>query len=148
MEQYYQDHSLYPDKWAAFSWVALYTPKFPIDPKTWLSSGNTSFDLAYNVKSDTNSVTYQEYELSTGFENVGTTTAKAGWDGGSDANRLEEWIDIGTIDTTLRWNQTNVVSWAGTPTSAADATTCVTKNSATLVACDVASAWTNVMVIR
>ena len=47
IEQAYQDASVYPASGAAFSGVAIYTPKFPKDPKTGQSTANTSLDYAY-----------------------------------------------------------------------------------------------------
>ncbi|EKE29234.1 MAG: hypothetical protein ACD_2C00205G0007 [uncultured bacterium (gcode 4)] len=148
IEQFYQDASVYPNKWAAFTGVSVYTPKFPKDPKTGEASTDTSFDMAYNVWKDTNWIEFQEYEISTWFENAWTTTSKAGGDGGGDAKRLEFWIDLNTNDTRLIGKQT-VVSWVATsPLVIPTATVCVTPNSATIAACDLLSAWTNVMVIR
>lgn len=147
IEQTYQDSGEYPAKWAAFSWVAVYTPKIPKDPKTWQTSANTSFDYAYNVNADWNSVANQEFEISTGFENAWTTTSKAWWDGGNDANRLELWIDVWTNNTQLNWKQA-LTSWVSSP-SAVSANTCVANNATSVaawVACDIT--WTNVMVIR
>ncbi len=149
IEQYYQDANGYPDKWAAFSWVAIYTPKMPKDPKTGQANWTSSFDYAYNVKNDWNWVLNQEYEVSTAFENAWTTTSKAWGDGGSDANRLEFWIDLTSINTNIAWKQA-LTSWVWTPANVT-ANSCVAPgwtSVAAWIACDTAWAWTNVMIIR
>jgi len=143
IEQAYQDASVYPAMGVAFSGVAVYTPKFPKDPKTGQSTANTSLDYAYMAWPDANAIVGQQYELSTGFENVGTTTSKWGTDGGGDVYRFEAWINTVSNGTGLKGKQV-LTSWASTPTSA-PANWCVVPPAVTVGACTVAN---SVMVIR
>lgn len=94
VEQVYQDTSEYPVKWAAFTWVVAYVPKLPTDPKSGQANANTAFDYLYNVGTDENGVLFQEYELSTTFEQNGNISSKAVNDGWADSYRLEIGLDL------------------------------------------------------
>ena len=115
IEQYYQDLNEYPAK-AAFTWVKLYVPVLPIDPKTTQSTTNTTLDYAYNVWNDTNWINNQIYEVSSWLENSSNISTKAvnSADGWNDANRLEMWIILSSnpLGTSIRWSLSWVVSWA------------------------------------
>ena len=112
VEQSYQDESEYPEP-SAFSWVTVYTPNLPIDPKTSQSSSITSFEFAYAVWPDENWITGQDYEVSVWFENQWNVDKKAWDDGGSNENRLEIWIDLSGNNTRINWDQsgTSWVAW-------------------------------------
>ena len=141
IEQSYQDTTSYPAVWATFSVVATYTPKFPKDPKTGQTASGTSLDYAYMSGPDSNGILWQEYELSTGFENQGTMTSKWGGDGGSDVLRMEVWIDTVGNGTNISWVQT-VTSWVNTPATPTT-NACVAAGGATPAACG-----SNIMIIR
>ncbi len=128
LEQFYQDGGEYPDKGTAFSGVTLYVPKLPTDPKSEQSSGTSTFEYAYNVSADSNSIDNQEFEISAHFENGANTTAKAGTDGGDDPVRLEFWIDVN--DTT---EKPTVIAWEDTT---ADLYECVTPSGWAWADCD------------
>ncbi len=125
IEQTYQDSGTYPNAWVAvanytewFSWVTLYTPKLPKDPKTWQKATSSNFDYAYWVAADNNWIAFQIYELSATFENVWNVTTKAVWDWWLDDNRLEIWIKIDSLVTIFNLEtppNTWVASW--TPVS-------------------------------
>lgn len=146
VEQFYQDVSEYPSQWAAFSWVVVYTPKIPKDPKSWQLCNMTSCDYAYQVNADANTVTWQEYELSTWFENQWTKTSKWWQDGWQDANRLEIWIDLATNKTWLTGKQ-DLASWVNTASNITT-NTCVAADWTSVAAWIACVDWTNVMVIR
>lgn len=120
VEQSYQDKGTYPNAgmaiWTSQQWfddVTKYTPKLPKDPKTGQKSTNSNFDYTYAVAADTNGVFAQSYELSTTFENSGNVSSKATGDGGSDADRLEQWVGIVPIRTNV--NQTTPpATWVAT----------------------------------
>lgn len=107
IEQFYQDKAQYPDSSNttayAFSWVTIYTPKLPKDPKSGTARTNAAFDYVYTVWQDANTVIGQDFEISTTFEQDWNISGKAVTDGWDDAVRYELWID-------LTWNATNVTS--------------------------------------
>jgi len=146
VEQFYQDAGEYPSQWASFSWVVVYTPKIPKDPKTGQECNGSSCDYAYQVNSDANTVVRQEYELSIWFENAWTKTSKWGWDGWNDPNRLEIWIDLGGNDTRLNGKQA-LNSWVNNPAGLTN-NACVNPNGTSVAWWDACVDWTNVMVIR
>jgi len=116
IEQYYQDLNQYPDK-TAFTWVRLYVPVLPIDPKTWQATNNTSLDYWYNVWRDSNWILHQIYEVSAWLENTSNINTKANNnnDGWNDANRLEMWIILPAplaLATALSWALSAFPSWA------------------------------------
>jgi len=115
IEQSYQDLSMYPEK-PAFTWVRLYVPVLPIDPKTWQVTTNTALDFAYNVWNDMNWVNNQIYEVSAWLENTSNISTKAtnSADGWNDANRLEMWIILSNnfLNTSFWSVASGVVSWA------------------------------------
>jgi len=116
IEQYYQDINEYPAK-SSFTWVKLYVPVFPIDPKTWQNTTNTSLEYAYNVRNDTNWIRNQIYEVSAWLENTSNRTTKAvnTSDGWNDNNRLEIWIILPSLVlyTNIRGSFTSTIaSWA------------------------------------
>ena len=109
VEQFYQDDGAYPEP-SNFSWVTLYTPKLPKDPKTSQASGKSSFEYAYAVSPDSNTITWQYYELSVAFENSWNLTKKAAADGWANPNRYEIGIDLTWNNTRINWKQT-MTSW-------------------------------------
>ena len=109
IEQDYQDNWVYPDKWSAFSWVTVYVPSLPQDPKTGEASGNSVFDYLYSVSDDANTIDNQEYEVSTHFEQEGNITSKAEADGWDDDYRWEAWIDID--DATDKPTVVSIAGW-------------------------------------
>jgi len=109
IEQFYQDGWVYPDKTAAsFSWVTAYVPKLPQDPKSSQASSNSVFDYLYNASTDANLIPFQEYEVSTHFEQIWNITKKAAADGWDDDFRQEIGINI----TDTAWNTTEVNAWS------------------------------------
>jgi len=108
VEQFYGDNSVYPSNDETAQWfggVTRYIPRLPIDPKTKESANSTALDYVYNVldPSNNDSVSNQTYELSTGFENAGTVTARATdtKDKWNDNYRLEIGINMDKIDTVV-----------------------------------------------
>lgn len=116
IEQYYQDDSEYPEK-TAFSWIKVYVPVLPKDPKTHQANKNTSLEYAYNVWEDDNGIANQIYEVSCWFENSGNNDNKAAKDWGNDPYRLEVWIVIKdwdtAINTSIKWalKEESFASW-------------------------------------
>lgn len=91
VEQFYQDDGEYPGLGTAFDTdVNDYLPRLPSDPKTGIA-GVSAFDYTYNASQDTNNIPFQEYEVSTTFEQSGNLSKKAvdTADSGSDNFRLE-----------------------------------------------------------
>lgn len=140
IEQYYQDNAQYPDSTNvpsvtathAFSWVIVYTPKLPKDPKSGQARTWAAFDYIYTVWSDDNSVLGQDFEISTTFEQQWNITEKAQKDWWSDAQRYELWID-------LTWNQTDV-----TNAVSANSLECVAAAWWAAVSCS--DAWTRLVI--
>ena len=113
VEQFYQDNDEYPhssstssDGVLAFSWVTIYLPKLPKDPKSWQARAGSAFDYIYTVWQDDNSIVGQDYEVSTTFEQEWNITKKAKLDGWNDDKRLEIWIDLKWNDTKVTWKIT------------------------------------------
>lgn len=146
VEQAYQDLSFYPAEWSAFKAVATYTQKFPKDGKTGQSASGTSLDYAYMAWPDTNLIVWQQYELSTGFENAGTMTSKWGGDGGGDPLRLEIWVNTIGNNTQISWAQA-LTSWVANPASVTDST-CVAINGTSVAGWATCGTTTTVMIIR
>ena len=95
IEQFYQDNAEYPNTTEeSFTWVIVYTPKLPSDPKTTQATENSVFDYLYNVSEDDNGIDRQQYEVSTTFEQTWNITNKAATDGWDDDYRLEVWIHL------------------------------------------------------
>lgn len=97
VEQAYQDDGQYP--WLGTNFdadVDAYMPRLPSDPRSGIA-GVSAFDYLYNGSQDTNNIPFQEYELSTTFEQSGNLTTKAAdtADSGNDNNRLEIGINLG-----------------------------------------------------
>ena len=109
VEQFYQDDGVYPTP-LNFNGVTIYTPKLPKDPKSWQASGKSSFEYAYVVWPDTNTILQQDYELSTTFENAWNLNSKANDDWWANPNRYEIGIDLTWNNTRINWVQ-NVISW-------------------------------------
>jgi len=100
VEQFYQDDWEYPLKWPTFSWVTVYVPKLPQDPKITQAHTHSVFEYFYNTGQDNNGILGQVYEISTTFENSWSRSKKAWKDGWDDDNRMEIGINID-------WNNTN-----------------------------------------
>lgn len=137
IEQFYQDKSQYPDSSNAtttykFDGVQAYTPKLPADPKSGQWRTWSAFDYIYTVWPDANTVIWQDFEISTTFEQQWNITEKAAKDGWTDAERYELWID-------LAWNDTQV-----TGVVTADSLLCVGTAGWAAVACS--DAWTKLVV--
>ena len=112
VEQFYQDDGVYPSP-STFSGITIYTPKLPKDPKTWQTSANSSFEYAYAVWPDANTIVQQDYELSTTFENTWNLNSKANDDWWANPNRYEIGIDLTWNNTRINWIQTTA-SWIST----------------------------------
>ena len=101
VEHFFQDYWVYPVKWTvwinAFTWVMVYTPKLPKDPKSSQASALSAFDYTYNVSKDSNFIPDQEYEISTTFEQKGNIQSKALTDWWNDPDRYEIWIDLDDV---------------------------------------------------
>jgi len=147
-EQYYQDSTQYPDKWASFSGITIYVPKLPLDPKSWDWTANTSFDYTYNVWADSNWISNQLYEFSSWLENTWNVTSKATKDWWDDNFRLEVWIILDAplaISTNVVWKQalTTWINWNPT------ANTCVAAWWTSVAWWTACAAWNwTVMIIR
>ena len=112
----------------------------PKDPKHaypcnngWVPANATDCAYAYRTSADTNGVEYEDYELSTAFENEWNVEKKAkvdGWWTGIELSRLEIWNDLTGNDTKVPANGINVKKWACT------------------LAWSAASAWTDLIVIN
>ena len=152
LEQLYQDSWTYPNAWLAiagaawsFTWVKVYTPKLPKDPKTWQKSTNSNFDYVYSVADDTSWIGYQTYEISATFENAWTVSSKAWGDGWNDDNRLEMWISVSGLLTASNITVADVpTSWVDTATIPADSCATSAEVWATaVVACPTAALWSS-----
>ena len=130
VEQFYQDHDEYPhssstssDGDLSFSWVTIYLPKLPKDPKSWQARSGAAFDYIYTVWKDENSIVGQDYEVSTTFEQSWNIDKKAKWDWWDDDARLEIGIDLWWNDTKVTWKVTAgtlkcvATWWTATPCS-------------------------------
>ena len=115
IEQAYQDQQEYPiTKWDDFrDSVKDYLDKFPEDPKflkpwnkTWDTTKAPSLWYVYNVWADDNWIENSIYEISTAFEANWNITWKAKKDKWDDDNRLENWIKVSTLNTTMKVSQT------------------------------------------
>jgi prepilin-type N-terminal cleavage/methylation domain-containing protein len=111
VEQYYQDASEYPPalsgSWTT-TWVLMYMAALPRDPKSW-QAASSFLDYSYFVWPDNNSLTGQEYEVSTWFEaswNVAGKAANAK-DNWNNDKRLEVWIEVWTNSS---WSWTTAVT--------------------------------------
>lgn len=96
VEQAYQDAGQYPGLGTALDTdIDAYLPRLPSDPKTGIA-GVSAFDYTYNASIDTNNIPFQEYEVSTTFEQTGNLTGKAvdTADSGSDNFRLEIGVNV------------------------------------------------------
>lgn len=137
VEQFYQDEWQYPDSkntgTYAFSWVTTYTPKLPSDPKSWQTTTNSSFDYIYTVWQDSNSIDWQDYEISATFENDWNIKNKAKWDGWSDDNRLEIWIDLTTNETDVQWEIANSIAGLTCVNNTASTITCAAESTRLLI---------------
>lgn len=138
IEQFYQDKAQYPDSSAttwtySFSWVIEYTPKLPKDPKSWTARTWAAFDYIYTVWQDENTVIWQDFEISTTFEQSWNIDNKAATDGWNDNVRYELWID-------LTWNSTDVINKIDTWWSLL----CVAQGWWAATTC--ASAWTRLVI--
>ncbi len=105
-EQFYQDKAEYPHSSnlpasgdLAFEGIKIYTPKLPGDPKTGNARTLSAFDYIYTVWSDANLISWQDFEVSTTFENQWNIDSKAVGDWWTDSARLEFWIDLSGNDT-------------------------------------------------
>lgn len=108
VEQMYQDKTEYPStdtswtNWYYFSWVVVYVPKLPKDPKSgqlcnkWALTNATACDYMYAVWDDANWIKRWEYKISTWFENAGNINEKAAKDGwaATETNRYEIWLNL------------------------------------------------------
>lgn len=108
VEQFYQDKAEYPHSsnlaasitaGLAFEGIKIYTPKLPQDPKSSNLRVWAAFDYIYTVWSDVNWISWQDFEVSTTFENQWNVENKAVWDWWNDAIRLELWIDLANNNT-------------------------------------------------
>ncbi len=135
IEQVYQDYSEYPSTLLSdtinFKNILIFTPKLPQDPKKWQARAGSAFDYSYTVWDDTNSITNQDFEISTTFENQWNIDSKAVWDGWEDNLRLEIWIDL-LWWTTWSWNTTTMTKWITTWSLYQ----CVAKDSVSAADCD------------
>jgi len=96
IEQAYQDNGQYPGLGTAFrTAIASYTPRLPQDPKFGVA-GVSAFDYFYNASADSNNIPFQEYEVSTTYEQAGNISGKATntADGGNDNNRYESGVNV------------------------------------------------------
>jgi len=96
IEQAYQDNTQYPGLGVALdAAIDPYIPRLPSDPKSGIA-GTSAFDYLYNASQDTNNIPFQEYEVSTTFEQQGNLDTKADntADSGSDDERLELGINV------------------------------------------------------
>lgn len=98
------------------SGVQLYVPKMPKDPKNGQTCNNNGWttDVAcayvYVVANDSNGITNGEFEVSSAFEASGNMTGPALNDDGNDVLRLEEGLNIWTLNTSLEtypWSETD-----------------------------------------
>lgn len=140
VEQTYQDAQKYPDA-LSFTGITAYVPKIPKDPKSGETLANTSFEYMYNQGKDTNGIEGQTYEVSTAFEAQGNLTSKAAdtMDKGNDPNRLEVGISMDTLVTEVKGKVAGTVVLGN----------CITRNTATVVACGTStSPDVNAMIIR
>ena len=126
LEQVYQAAGSYPEKWSTF-WteMSIYVPRMPTDPKTTEASGNSIFDYLYNVSTDSNNVSRQEYEVSTHFESQGNIESRAETDGWDDDFRLEFGINIDADD----GGNITAASVDGWVPSSVDSFQCITENT-------------------
>lgn len=116
LEQAYQWSWSYPDKPDIGTEVSVFVPRLPTDPKSTEWSNNSVFDYLYNVGSDTNGIQNQIFEISTHLENASNIENQAETDGWQDDFRLEFWISVDTLVTSVNatsttWILSSVVTW-------------------------------------
>jgi len=133
IEQFYQDKTVYPqatnDATVGFAAVETYIPRLPKDPKDGQTCNGASIcTYIYATKTDTNGIAFGEYEVSTGLENAGNVASKAANDGGSDALRYEDGLDMANIHTDC------TVAAKITPVTMTDISAAAAKCSATSAA--------------
>lgn len=139
IEQAYQSLWSYPAKGGSWSTlfgteVSIYVPRMPTDPKSTEASGNSIFDYLYNVSSDSNTISRQEFEVSTHFENAWNISSRATADGWDDNYRLEFGINIWDSSNTT---EVSVVGWLTNPSITSF--TCITSQGALDWACNSSS---------
>lgn len=125
VEQLYQDSGNYPNSWVAvvtysapaFADVKKYTPKLPKDPRTGQYSSDSNFEYTYSVWTDASWIAFQTYEFSLLFENEWNTTSRSATDWWNDQYRLEQWINIWTLRTSIKRTTALWTSWVDTATS-------------------------------
>ena len=106
LEQAYQNWWSYPTKANLVSELVVFVPRLPADPKKEEWSNNSVFDYLYNVWADTNGISNQIFEVSTHLENTANLTSQAAQDWWDDEFRLEFWISIDTLDTSVATSAT------------------------------------------
>lgn len=111
IEQSYQDASEYPHADDFAGTVSPYLASIPKDGKhaqPCNNSGGAGTDCAYAyiAWADDNGIEYGFYEVSTAFENSGNVSARANndTDNGNDAGRLELWVGVASLNTTVAAN--------------------------------------------
>lgn len=120
IEQSAQDNWSYPTALTFNTTVPTYWT-IPKDTKTWLlCAGTTALKTncwyAYKVADDTSWVTFQLFNLSTGFENSNNVKSKSANDKWSDAIRYEVWVSTNTINPGLSAATVVPISSAATNT--------------------------------
>ena len=128
IEQVYQDNAEYPStdatsvNWKYLTWIVVYLPKLPKDPKSWelcnkgSAAASTWCDYLYSVADDTNGIKYWEYKVSTAFENAWNITNKGSKDWGiaAEDNRYEIWLNIADANKSTLCNRTakmTIAAW-------------------------------------
>lgn len=125
IEQVYQDWSEYPKASTFSSQVTKYVEKLPKDPKHnqacndwWIPANTPVCAYTYAAATDSNSISFWAYEVTTAFENrwnVDNKAAKDGWWTWVESARYEMWINIATNTAAAAASKTAITSaknWA------------------------------------
>ena len=132
IEQYYWDKYVYPSPNSTFwTWISVYVPTFPVDPKSKQSTTNSFFEYSYSSWDDENWLDFQTYEISNTFESQANIDNKANntSDWWNNAYRYEVWINVDWLNSwswAPTWTTTlaaTASSWVYTIASFCDAST-------------------------
>lgn len=117
-EQVYQDDSEYPRATTFTEQMETYMKRLPKDSKHGQNCNgeNAACGYAYVAGPDSNTIDFGAYEFSTTFENEANRESKAEDDGGADPVRLEQGLEIDTLNTVIP-DISSTSPWACQPTA-------------------------------
>lgn len=117
---YYQDRWQYPNTWdnwtsTSVTSVNSYVENLRQDPNHWINCDGSTCVYAYKVKNSSSGITLGAYELSTAFESSNSveryaSNVKDWW---NDEKRLELWLEISGIETTVATDRGSALTSGG-----------------------------------